>query len=650
MIPSALTIAAGTSSGRRSAASETKCAPSAKSACDGARGLQREPRLADPAGAGEREQPDRLRPAAARRSRRRPARDRSCGWAAPATCGHERGRHWRPRPRLDRRSAVVSTGDESSAECLRTSSCSSRSGCPGSMPSSSTNRRARGLEGRQRVGLPSAAIQRQHLQLHQALLEGMRDDQRLQLAQQLAVAAQLEVELDPLDDRGQPLLLQPRALAVEQAVRAHSPERLAAPDTKRLLDPLAGAPRLTVRARPPRPVERPLPAVDIALARLQLQQIAARLTDQPAAVGARLGQRLAQPRDVHLQAVARPRGRLLAPQLIDQPVDGHDATAHQRQHREQRPRPLTRPAPPAGHPPTPRPDRATRSETRRSCRPSERPPRPYVACAPTLRPRGWPPVGAPLVAGWRPARGCSTTAPPEPRRPPCTTTASLSLSPKRASPTCRTPPPTTSRPRRRVAGAPWRSAGPRSPPLGQPARSPSPRTTPPPRRRRRPMRSTAIASRPRRVSRSRSPTRSAGRAAPASEPGCSNQSPARQPPPRPAWPPAGRAPFDVDARGPEPRLARSMSVALRARNDVLAARVSRGPRGRSISVEPRRSRANLDRRHQPSAGPSAVTAVPAPGPLARAPGSVTHDRARLVRRAAHPIAVDNESIKRNEQQ
>ena len=42
--------------------------------------------------------------------------------------------------------------------------------------------RARGLEGRQRVGLSSAAIERQHLQLHQALLEGMRDDQRLQLA------------------------------------------------------------------------------------------------------------------------------------------------------------------------------------------------------------------------------------------------------------------------------------------------------------------------------------------------------------------------------------------------------------------------------------------------------------------------------------
>ena len=61
IVPSASTIAAATSSGRCRAASETKRAPSAKSASTRARGLQREPRLADPARAGQREQPDRAR-------------------------------------------------------------------------------------------------------------------------------------------------------------------------------------------------------------------------------------------------------------------------------------------------------------------------------------------------------------------------------------------------------------------------------------------------------------------------------------------------------------------------------------------------------------------------------------------------------------
>ena len=169
----------------------------------------------------------------------------------------------------------------------------------------------------------------------------MRDDQRVQLAQELAVAAQLEVELDPLDDRGQALLVEARALCIEQTVRAHSPQRVAAPETKRLVDPLPSGLRLTARARAMRLAKRLLPAVDIALARVHIQQVAVRLIDQPAAVSASLAQRLAQARDMHLQADTRSRGRVLAPQLVDQPLGGHDATALQRQDREQRPRPLT---------------------------------------------------------------------------------------------------------------------------------------------------------------------------------------------------------------------------------------------------------------------------------------------------------------------
>jgi hypothetical protein len=200
---------------------------------------------------------------------------------------------------------------------------------------------ARGLVGRQGVGLSSRAIERQHLQLHEALLEGMLDDQRFEVPQQLAVATQLEVDLDPLDDRAQALLCQPRPLRGEQAVNAHSRERLSTPDTERLLDPRASELRLIGRTRFTSLAECVLPVVDIALARPHVQQVAARLTDQPAAVGARLGQRLAQARDVHLQAVTWTRGRLLAPQLIDQSVSGHHPIAHERQDGEQRPRPLT---------------------------------------------------------------------------------------------------------------------------------------------------------------------------------------------------------------------------------------------------------------------------------------------------------------------
>ena len=235
-------------------------------ALDCAGGLQREPRLADPAGAGEREQPRRAQ-AQPLSDRRKivPAADRAVGrhrQPAPAL-----GAEWR-RPRLGAERVGVSKD-------VLVELAQRLGGLDAELLHES---RAGGVEGRQRVGLSSAAIQREHLQLDEALLEGMRDDQRFQLPQQLAVPAQLQVELDALDDRGQSLLLQPRALGGEQRVRADSPERLAAPDTERVLDPLPGDARLAVGTRPTRSVERLLPAVEIALSRLQLQQVAARVT------------------------------------------------------------------------------------------------------------------------------------------------------------------------------------------------------------------------------------------------------------------------------------------------------------------------------------------------------------------------------------
>jgi hypothetical protein len=67
----------------------------------------------------------------------------------------------------------------------------------------------------------------------------MLHGQRVEPAEELAVAAQLEVELDPFDDRAEPFLLEPRTLRAKQTVRAQSPEGLSAPHTLGLLDPLA---------------------------------------------------------------------------------------------------------------------------------------------------------------------------------------------------------------------------------------------------------------------------------------------------------------------------------------------------------------------------------------------------------------------------
>ena len=88
---------------------------------------------------------------------------------------------------------------------------------------------------------------------------------------------------------------------------------------------------------------------------------------------------------MHLQAVARTRGRVLAPQLVDQPVGGHDATAHQRQDREQRPRPLTpQRHRPAIHPRLDRTEQLDPQPTGAVGHPGRHRVS-YVTCAPTLR-------------------------------------------------------------------------------------------------------------------------------------------------------------------------------------------------------------------------------------------------------------------------
>ena len=76
--PSVCAIAGSTSSGSRTGASETKAAPSAKLVDQAGRDLQREPRLAGPAGADQRQQPHVVAARAARRPRpaRAPARRR----------------------------------------------------------------------------------------------------------------------------------------------------------------------------------------------------------------------------------------------------------------------------------------------------------------------------------------------------------------------------------------------------------------------------------------------------------------------------------------------------------------------------------------------------------------------------------------------
>ena len=77
-------------------------------------------------------------------------------------------------------------------------------------------RRAGAAVGVERVGLAARAVEGEHEVGVQALAVRVLGDQRLQLGDRVAVAAEREVELQPVLERGQPHAVEPRALGLRR--------------------------------------------------------------------------------------------------------------------------------------------------------------------------------------------------------------------------------------------------------------------------------------------------------------------------------------------------------------------------------------------------------------------------------------------------
>ena len=91
-------------------------------------------------------------------------------------------------------------------------------------------RRAEGLE---RLRLPAAAVQGEHQLAAQALSQRVLARQRLQLADELVVAADREIGVDPVLERGQPQLAEPRDLALDERLVGQVGQRRPAPQRER---------------------------------------------------------------------------------------------------------------------------------------------------------------------------------------------------------------------------------------------------------------------------------------------------------------------------------------------------------------------------------------------------------------------------------
>ena len=163
--------------------------------------------------------------------------------------------------------------------------------------------------------LASRALEREHQLAPERLAQRMLADERLELADDVAVPSQLEIRVDPLADGDEPQLVEATDLRLREVLEGELGQSRPAPEGERAGESLAAL----LGRQPPRVGERALEAVRVDLFRVHPQHVPGRLRDKN--VRADL---LAQLRD---EVVERrrcgPRG-LRAPEVVNELVGGHD--------------------------------------------------------------------------------------------------------------------------------------------------------------------------------------------------------------------------------------------------------------------------------------------------------------------------------------
>ena len=92
--------------------------------------------------------------------------------------------------------------------------------------------------GGQCVGLTARSVERHHQLAPEGFAQGVRLDQRLDLAGDLTVAAQGEIGVDPPLERGQPEVLQPGDVRLAEGPEVHPVEDRAPPQSQGLRHPV----------------------------------------------------------------------------------------------------------------------------------------------------------------------------------------------------------------------------------------------------------------------------------------------------------------------------------------------------------------------------------------------------------------------------
>jgi hypothetical protein len=244
------------------------------------RGGEREPRLARPARAGERDQPHVLTPQQACDGRHRepPADERRRRRRqVHASSFRRRGCGQRRVVTEDLTFEFLQLGAWVDAELVHQGvAC-----------------RSVGLE---RLLLPPGAVEREHVLRAEALAVGLRGDQLVQLRHELLVLPQRELRVVQELVGGKPTVLEARGFRLRHGLAAEVRQRRAAPERERRPHVVGGIGRPALGKRSAPVVEEPLEARQVELALLHRQPVAAPVRLDPLAP-----ERLAQAVDVDLE-------------------------------------------------------------------------------------------------------------------------------------------------------------------------------------------------------------------------------------------------------------------------------------------------------------------------------------------------------------
>ena len=178
--------------------------------------------------------------------------------------------------------------------------------------------------------LASRAVQGEHQLFPETLPERVTRREALELADHLSVFSDGELRLDPVLERAEPLLLQPRGLGLERRLTGEVGERRAAPQIQRVVERADGGTRVDRQQAPGVSQDRSEPC-GVELRRLRLEAVARSAPLEP--FGA---ERLAQVRGVALERVAGRLGWLIAPDLVDEHLGGDEMVGAEEQVGEDR--------------------------------------------------------------------------------------------------------------------------------------------------------------------------------------------------------------------------------------------------------------------------------------------------------------------------